>query len=69
MTSASASKETAAFILREASALGIRVGTDGTELIAAIPLKLPTDIRHAFERAINQHRQEIIDQIVRENRA
>ena len=64
-----ASRETAAFILREASALGIRVGTDGTELIAAMPLKLPTDIRHAFERAINRHRQEIITQIMREHHA
>jgi hypothetical protein len=64
-----ARKEAAAFILREASAIGIRVGTDGSEVIAAMPLKLPSDVRRAFERAIDQHRREIIDQIIRERRA
>jgi hypothetical protein len=64
-----ASRETAAFILREAKALGIRVGTDGIEVIAVMPLKIPTDIRHRFELAIDRHRREIIDQIMRENRA
>jgi hypothetical protein len=57
--------ETAAFILREASALGIRVGTNGNEVVLIAPLKVPTDVRREFERAIDQHRQEIIDQIMR----
>jgi hypothetical protein len=54
---------TAAFILREAAALGIRVGTDGTEVVMLAPLRIPTACRRAIEDAIYAHRREIIRHI------
>ena len=31
----------AQFILREAAAAGLKIGTDGTELVMVAPLKMP----------------------------
>jgi hypothetical protein len=59
----SARAEAAAFILREAAALGIRVGTDGTEVIMLAPLRIPYACRRAIEDAIFAHKLEIIEHI------
>ena len=56
----------AAFILREAQALGIRIGTDGDELILVAPLRVPRDVRVWFETQLEEHRAEIIAIIQRE---
>jgi hypothetical protein len=55
--------EAAAFILREAAALGIRVGTDGTEVVVLAPLRIPSACRRAIEDAISAQRREIIQHI------
>ena len=57
----------AQFILREAAAAGIKVGTDGTELVMVAPLKMPWEFRRSFERAIEAHQTEIIALIMAEN--
>jgi hypothetical protein len=57
----------AAFVLREAQALGIRVGTDGNELVMVAPLRIPRDVRRWFEHWLDQFRDEVIDIILREN--
>jgi hypothetical protein len=58
----------ATFILREAAAAGIKVGTDGTEVVMIAPLKMPHEFRRSFERAIETHQQEIIALIMAEHR-
>ena len=57
----------AQFILREAAAAGLKIGTDGTELVMVAPLKMPWDCRRSFERAIEAHQAEIIALIMAEN--
>jgi len=57
----------AAFILDEATALGIHVGTDGTELVMLAPMRVPREVRVWFEKKIDEYRAEIIDFIRREN--
>lgn len=57
----------AQFILREAAAAGIKVGTDGTEVIMVAPLKMPWEFRRSFERAIEAHQAEIITLIMAEH--
>jgi hypothetical protein len=57
------------FILDEATALGIRVGTDGRELVMLAPLRVPRETRRWFEAALDQHRGEVIKVIQRENAA
>jgi hypothetical protein len=59
--------EAAAFLLREALALGIRVGTDGTELITITPLRIPPASRRTFEAALEKYRAEVIAHIMAEN--
>ena len=56
-----------AFILREAQALGIRVGTDGTELVMLAPMRVPREVRRQLELALDEYREEVIDLIQREN--
>jgi hypothetical protein len=55
--------EVATFLLREAAALGIRVGTDGTELVVLSPLCLPYDCRRAIEDGLFAHQLEVIEHI------
>jgi hypothetical protein len=55
--------EAAKFILAEARAAGIRVGTDGTEVV----LRIPFASRRTFEIAVDEHRTEIIEIIMAEN--
>lgn len=62
-----AREKAAAFILREALALGIRVGTDGTDLVAIAPLRIPFACRRTFEDALEKYRAEVIAHIVAEN--
>jgi hypothetical protein len=57
----------AAFILHEAQALGIRIGTNGDDLILVAPLKVPRDVRRWFEKKLDEFRAEIISIIQREN--
>jgi hypothetical protein len=57
-------KQTAEFILREALAAGIRIGTDGTEVVMLAPLKIPIASRRTFETAIHAHQDEIITLIM-----
>src|SRR6516225_6352125 len=46
--------ETARFILEEATALGIHVGTNGDELLMIAPLRIPREVRVQFEAALNE---------------
>jgi len=57
-------KTAAAFILREAKALGIRVGTNGDELVMIGPLRLPHDVRRSFEAALYEYKSEVIANIM-----
>ena len=59
----------AVFVLREAQALGIAVGTDGTELVMLAPMRVPRDFRRWFEHWLNQFRDEVVDIVLRENAA
>jgi hypothetical protein len=61
--------EVAAFILREAAKLDLRIGTNGCDLIIAPPRGMPNESYFSFQRAIVDHREEIIDLIMRESRA
>jgi hypothetical protein len=56
----------AELILREALELGIKVGTDGDDLIMVTPLRLPRDVRVQFEAALDQHKAAVIDIIMAE---
>jgi hypothetical protein len=63
----SARAEVARFILREALALGIRVGTDGEELVMLAPLRIPSTSRRTFETALENFRTEVIELVMRES--
>jgi hypothetical protein len=63
---ATARRAKAQFILNEALKLDIRVGTNGDDVLALFPLKLPADVRRSFERAIDEHQQEIMAFILAE---
>ena len=65
-TTTEAALAAAQFILDEADSLGIRVGTDGTELALLIPLKLPRETRASFEAAAEANKAGIIELIARE---
>jgi hypothetical protein len=56
----------ARFILREAAALGICVGTNGCDLIIAPAPGMPRASYFSFQRAIVEPRDEIIDIVMRE---
>ena len=53
----------AEFVLREALALGIRVGTDGSELVMVAPMRVPRETRRWFETRLEEHRAEVIEAI------
>jgi hypothetical protein len=55
------------FILGEAAKLGIKVGTDGEDLVVAIPLRLPREVRASFEAAAEACRDALIEHILHEN--
>jgi hypothetical protein len=59
--------QTARFILTEAAKLGIRIGTDGCDLIIAPPRGMPRESYFSFQRAILKHRDEVIAHILAEN--
>jgi hypothetical protein len=63
------SLECAAFILRETQLMGIRVGTDGSELIMIAPVAMPRTTRLWFENKIVEYRADVIAVIQRENAA
>ena len=59
--------EAARFILAEAEALGIRIGTNGTDdLVMLAPLRIPRASRRTFEAALEEYRAEIIEIVWRE---
>jgi hypothetical protein len=62
----SARSEAARFILAESAALGIRVGTDGCDLIIAPPRHMPRDSYFSFQRAILEHHDEVIEILLQE---
>jgi hypothetical protein len=57
--------EVAAFLLDEARKLDLRVGTDGHDLIIAPPRGMPSESYFSFQKAIIEHRDEVIDIIMR----
>jgi hypothetical protein len=57
----------AASLLDEAEKLGIKVGTDGEELVVALPLRLPREVRASFEAAAEACRAAVIEHILHEN--
>jgi hypothetical protein len=57
----------ARFILDEARALGIAVGTDGAELVIIAPMRIPRASRLTVEAAFQKHRAEIIAHILAES--
>jgi hypothetical protein len=59
----------AEFVLNEALALNIRVGTDGDELVLIAPLKVPRETRVWFENELYKYKPEIIEVIQRKNAA
>jgi len=62
-----ARNQVAAFLLREARALDIRVGTNGEELVMLAPMKIPRATRRTLEIALDDYRQEVIALIMAEN--
>jgi hypothetical protein len=58
---------TAKIILRAASNLGVKVGTNGIELLMLAPARIPTETRRWFEAALDQHRAAVIAVIMAEN--
>ena len=59
----------AEFLLREALALGIRVGTDGSELVMLVPARVPWATVRWFEHELSNRQHEIVDYILKENAA
>jgi hypothetical protein len=53
----------AAFILAEATALGIAIGTDGTEIVMLAPMRVPAETREWFYAQLYEHRAAVIDLI------
>ena len=58
--------EAARFILAEATALGMSVGTNGVELLLSAPLRVPRESRRTFEIALHEYRAEVIGIIMAE---
>jgi hypothetical protein len=54
----------AAFILAEATALGIALGTDGSELVVITPGHLPLAVRRSFQAAAGDYCDEIIEHLL-----
>jgi hypothetical protein len=57
----------AEFILAEAANLGIKVGTDGDELVMLGPVRVPDALQKWFATKLEEFRDEVIDIIQREN--
>jgi hypothetical protein len=57
----------AAFLLREALALGIRIGTDGNNIVVHVPRRVQTETREWFYRQLYEFKAEIIAAIQLEN--
>jgi hypothetical protein len=51
----------ATVILNEATALGIRVGTDGSELVMVAPMRVRARRADGFETRLEEHRAEVIE--------
>ena len=64
-----ASRLSIRLILAEAAGLGIKIATDGTELVMLAPLRVPQATRRWFEAALAEHRAAVIAAIQRGGRA
>ncbi len=53
-------RQVARFIVTEAVAAGISIGTDGDDLLCLIPMRLPREMRVQFTRAFGKYRSEIV---------
>jgi hypothetical protein len=62
----SARSEAARFILAESAALGIRVGSNGDDIVMIAPMRVPFASRRTFEIALEKHRDEIIGILIQE---
>jgi hypothetical protein len=57
----------AELLLRDALVAGIRVGSNGEDIILVAPLRVPCELRCQFEAAIEKYRSEVIAVIMAEN--
>lgn len=67
MTTSDNKAHCAAFVLREALALNICVGTDGNELVMLAPMRVSIETREWFYRQLYELKSEVIDIILRKN--
>jgi hypothetical protein len=63
-TMTASNSATAAFVLREAEAVGYAFASNGIELVTKEPTGIPRESRRTFDRAIYEHRIEIMALIV-----
>jgi hypothetical protein len=54
-------------LLDAARALGIRVGTNGDEVVMLAPMRVPGEILRVFETEFEKHKQRVINFILTEN--
>jgi hypothetical protein len=59
----------AAFLLAAANSLNIKVGTDGTELVMLVPVKVPWETQKWFSTKLYEFKAEVIATILQENTA
>jgi hypothetical protein len=57
---------TAAFIVAEATALGIAIGTDRDELVLIVPMSIPAATRRDFKEAVGNYADEIVAHLISE---
>lgn len=60
LTQAPRAGAVAAFLLAEAAALGIKIGTDGTGLVMLAPGQLSRETVEWFYRRLSEHRTDVI---------
>lgn len=64
-----ARNEAARFLLTEAAALGIRVGSNGDDLVMVAPFRIPRESRRTFETALETYRDEVIEILMQGDRS
>jgi hypothetical protein len=67
LTQAARDEAVAAFLLSEAKNLGVRVGTDGENLVTVTTRRIPAATIIALEHELVRHKQAVIAAIVAEN--
>jgi hypothetical protein len=56
-------------ILNRARTLGIKIASDGSDLLMLVPVRVPGETRRRFERELAEYRAEIIEVILRKTAA